>query len=48
VHTPQIAERLRALRLEPAGTAPAEFKTFLDEQLKRFAEMVRLAGFQPG
>jgi tripartite-type tricarboxylate transporter receptor subunit TctC len=48
VRTPQIAERLRALRLEPAGTAPAEFKGFLDEQLKRFAEMVRLAGFQPG
>ncbi|MEK6594036.1 MAG: tripartite tricarboxylate transporter substrate binding protein [Pseudomonadota bacterium] len=47
VRNPQIAERLRALRLEPVGDTPAAFKTFLDEQLKRFAEMVKLAGYQP-
>jgi tripartite-type tricarboxylate transporter receptor subunit TctC len=47
VQNPQVAERLRALRLEPVGNTPAEFKSFLDDQLKRFAEMVKLAGFQP-
>jgi tripartite-type tricarboxylate transporter receptor subunit TctC len=47
VQNAQVAERLRALRLEPVGNTPAEFKSFLDDQLKRFAEMVKLAGFQP-
>jgi tripartite-type tricarboxylate transporter receptor subunit TctC len=47
VRTPQVAERLQALQLEPVGDTPAEFAAFLDGQLKRFAEMVKLSGFQP-
>ena len=44
---PQVRERLAALRLEPVGNSPAEFGAFLDDQLKRFAEMVKLAGVVP-
>ncbi|HXF68122.1 MAG TPA: tripartite tricarboxylate transporter substrate binding protein [Burkholderiales bacterium] len=44
---PQVRERLQALRLQPDGMTPAEFRAFLESQIKRFAEMVRLAGVEP-
>jgi tripartite-type tricarboxylate transporter receptor subunit TctC len=44
---PQVRERLASLQLEPVGNTPAEFRAFLDEQVKRFAEMVKLAGVEP-
>ncbi|MGZ8231431.1 MAG: tripartite tricarboxylate transporter substrate binding protein [Burkholderiales bacterium] len=47
IKSPQVSERLAALRLEPVGNPPAEFRAFLDEQVKRFAEIVKLAGVQP-
>jgi tripartite-type tricarboxylate transporter receptor subunit TctC len=47
LQNPQVRERLEALRLEPVGDAPAEFRTFMDEQVKRFAELVRLARVEP-
>ena len=43
----QVRERLQSLRLEPVGDSPAAFGAFLEEQLKRFAEMVKLAGVEP-
>jgi tripartite-type tricarboxylate transporter receptor subunit TctC len=42
-----VRERLAALQLDPVGNTPAEFRAFLDDQLKRFAEMVKLAGVEP-
>jgi len=44
---PQVRERLAGLQLEPVGNTPAEFQAFLNEQVKRFAEMVKLAGVEP-
>jgi tripartite-type tricarboxylate transporter receptor subunit TctC len=44
---PQVRERLNALQLEPVGNTPAEFRAFLDDQFKRFGEMVKLAGVEP-
>jgi tripartite-type tricarboxylate transporter receptor subunit TctC len=44
---PQVRERLELLQVEPVGDTPEEFKSFVEEQLKRFAEMVRLAGVTP-
>ena len=44
---PHVRERLASLQLEPVGNTPAEFKAFLNEQVKRFAEMVKLAGVEP-
>lgn len=45
--SPQVSERLQALQLEPVGNSPAEFRAFIDDQLKRFAEMVKLARVEP-
>jgi len=44
---PQVHERFAALKLEPVGNTPSEFRAFLEDQFKRFAEMVKLAGVQP-
>ncbi len=40
-------ERLRGLNVEPEGSTPAEFARFFEEQLARFADMVKQAGFRP-
>jgi tripartite-type tricarboxylate transporter receptor subunit TctC len=45
--SPQVRERLASLQLEPVGNSPGEFRAFLDDQLKRFSEMVKLAGIEP-
>ena len=44
---PQLRQRLDTLKLEPVGNSPAEFRAFIDDQVKRFAEIVKLAGVQP-
>ncbi|MEN3355795.1 MAG: hypothetical protein V7640_3953 [Betaproteobacteria bacterium] len=47
LRNPQVRDRLLALQLEPVANSPAEFGAFIDDQLKRFAEMVKLAGVEP-
>ena len=42
-----VRERLAGLGLYPIGSAPAEFKSLFDSQIKAFAEMVKLAGIVP-
>ena len=44
---PQVRERLAGFQLDPVGNSPAEFRAFIDEQVKRFAEMVKLARVEP-
>jgi tripartite-type tricarboxylate transporter receptor subunit TctC len=44
---PSVRERLAALGLEPVGSSPEEFRKFFDEQIKAYAEMVRVAGIRP-
>ena len=44
---PQVRERLAALRIDPVGNSPADFGSFLMAEIKRFAEMVKLAEVQP-
>lgn len=45
--SPLVRERLDALKLEPVGNPPAEFRKFLGDQFTRFAEIVKLAGVEP-
>ncbi len=45
--TPLVRDRLASLQLEPLGNTPEESRRFLDEQLRRFAELVKVAGVQP-
>lgn len=44
---PGVLERLAALGLDPIGAPPEVFKSFVEQQVKAFAEMVKLAGIQP-
>jgi tripartite-type tricarboxylate transporter receptor subunit TctC len=44
---PLIVERLDNLRLVPVGDSPKDFAAFMEGELKRFAEMVKLSGYQP-
>ena len=44
---PQVRERLEMLQTEPVGDTPADFRAFVEDQLKRFAEMVKLAKVEP-
>ena len=45
--TQVMHDRLAQLGLDPVGTSPAEFKTFLAAQVKDYGEMVRIAGIKP-
>ncbi len=44
---PQIKEQLAALGVEPLGSTPAAFRSFVAASIERFAELVRLAGVEP-
>jgi tripartite-type tricarboxylate transporter receptor subunit TctC len=44
---PKLSERFMALGLNPVGNSPAVFKKFFDEQIRIYAEMVRIAGLRP-
>jgi tripartite-type tricarboxylate transporter receptor subunit TctC len=43
----QFRERLDALGSEPVGNPPAEFKRFVSAEIRKYAEIVRLANIQP-
>ena len=44
---PRVREPLTALQLQPVGNTTAEFKAFMQSAVKRYAELVRLAGVEP-
>ncbi len=44
---PAFRERLTALGADPVGNTPAEFKAFVQAEMKRYGEMIRLAQIQP-
>ncbi len=44
---PQVRERIEALRLTPVADTPAQFRAFIESELQRFSEMVKLAGYVP-
>jgi len=43
----QFRERLETLGSEPVGNPPAEFKQFVSTEIRKYAEIVRLANIQP-
>jgi len=43
----QFRERLDTLGSEPVGNTPAEFKQFVSAEIRKYAEIVRLANIQP-
>jgi tripartite-type tricarboxylate transporter receptor subunit TctC len=47
VQMPDTRERFAALNLEPIGSTPEEFAAFLQQDLRKYAEIARKAGIQP-
>ena len=44
---PQIRERIVAIGLEPVGSTPEAYRQLVLSNIKRFAELVKLAGVEP-
>ena len=47
MENPQVRERLLGLGVQPIGNSPAEFKKFVADELRLYAEMARIAGLKP-
>ncbi|MNC84997.1 Tripartite tricarboxylate transporter family receptor [compost metagenome] len=44
---PQLRQRIEAVGLEPIGSKPEEFRKLVVSNIKRYAELVKLAGVEP-
>jgi tripartite-type tricarboxylate transporter receptor subunit TctC len=44
---PAVRERLAAINMQPVGDSPSEFRAFVARAIKRYAELVKLAGIRP-
>jgi tripartite-type tricarboxylate transporter receptor subunit TctC len=44
---PQVRERLQTQGFMPVGNSPAEFKAYVESEIRAYAEMVKLAGIEP-
>ena len=44
---PQMRDRIVAIGLEPVGSTPEQFRKLLVSDIKRFAELVKIAGVEP-
>jgi hypothetical protein len=42
-----VRENYAVLGLEPVGSSPADFKKFLTEQVRGYAELVKIAKIEP-
>jgi len=47
MQNPGVREKLASLGVEPVADTPAEFKKFVNAELRAYAEQVRLAGVTP-
>jgi tripartite-type tricarboxylate transporter receptor subunit TctC len=44
---PQVLERFRALGVDPVADSPADYKKFIQAEIKAYAEQARMAGIKP-
>ena len=47
VHDPAMKERLTNLGIDPAGTTPAETAKFLQDEIAKWGQVIRVAGVKP-
>jgi tripartite-type tricarboxylate transporter receptor subunit TctC len=47
LNTPDVKQTLISKGVEPVGSSPAEFKAFIEAEMKRYAEAAKNAGIQP-
>ncbi|HKU71498.1 MAG TPA: tripartite tricarboxylate transporter substrate binding protein [Burkholderiales bacterium] len=45
--TPQVRERFAGIQLEPVGSSPDAYRKLIVDNIRRFAELVKLAGVEP-
>lgn len=46
VRDPQVAKRLQAQFMDPVGDTPAEFRAYMDDELNRWAPLIRKLGIK--
>lgn len=44
---PDVREKLAAAGIEPAGGTPAQFGSFIQSEMQRWAQVAQRAGIQP-
>ena len=44
---PAVKERLNGLGLDAVGNSPADYRKLVEQQIRDYAEMVKLAGIPP-
>ncbi|MBM3343297.1 MAG: tripartite tricarboxylate transporter substrate binding protein [Betaproteobacteria bacterium] len=47
IQSPQAREQFAKIELKPVGSSSAEFRALLIDAIKKFAEIVKIAGIQP-
>jgi tripartite-type tricarboxylate transporter receptor subunit TctC len=47
LHDKSVREKLNGQYMEPIGTTPAEFKTFLEAEMRRWTPVVQAAKIKP-
>src|SRR5690348_16737159 len=47
LRAPPVRERIVAIGLEPVGGTPEAYRQLIASNIKRFAELVKLAGVEP-
>lgn len=46
LNAPELKERLSSLGIEPIGTTPAQFATFLREELAKWGKVIKATGIK--
>ncbi|MBO1112029.1 tripartite tricarboxylate transporter substrate binding protein [Bordetella petrii] len=46
IHDPAVQQRLRAQYMDPVGDTPAEFRAYMDDELRRWKPLIKQLGIQ--
>jgi tripartite-type tricarboxylate transporter receptor subunit TctC len=46
IRDPEVTKRLQAQFMDPAGTTPAEFRAYMDDELKRWEPLIKKLGIK--
>ncbi|HEY0295905.1 MAG TPA: tripartite tricarboxylate transporter substrate binding protein [Bordetella sp.] len=46
IHDPDVSQKLRSLFMDPVGSTPAEFRSYMDDELKRWGPLIDKLGLK--
>ncbi|MNL77402.1 Tripartite tricarboxylate transporter family receptor [compost metagenome] len=46
IRDPEVAKRLQAQYMDPVGSTPAEFRAYMDDELKRWEPLIKKLGIK--